>query len=157
VPWEFDAAAVLDHLIAQARTSRSGREARLAEVSRLAGLGGQAGDLSPSDRPAGVAGSASEMLEGARAIGAMIDAQAKVRGEKQAQGRFVDAEAARSVLWDMMTTMQTETIAVASKMDPAGQWPPELRGQVEEELRNVLLTVRGKLEAGIGAWRGSLG
>lgn len=155
VPWEFDASAVLDHLIAQARTARSEREARMASVTRLAGLGEQAGASGPTERAVGSSGTAAQMLEGAKAVSAVVDAQAKVRGEKQAQGRLVDAESCRTLLWDIMTRMQTETLAIAATMDPAGQWPPDLRGQVEEELRNVLLGVRGKLEAGIEAWRGS--
>lgn len=154
VPWEFEAAKVLDHLISRARAARSEREARMAAVTRLAGLGGQAGGQSLSDRPAGVAGSASEMREAAQAVSAVIDAQAKVRAEKTAQGRYVDAEAVRGLLWSMMSTMQTETLAVAGRMDRAGQWPADLRGQIEEELRGVLLSVRSKLEAGLAELHG---
>lgn len=162
VPWQFEAGKVLDHLIKQARAAQAEREARMARVTRLAGLGASAGASSSGDpRGAGsgtvARGDPADLLASAKAISAMVDTQAKIRGEKQAQGRLVDMERARSVLWAMLTTMQTETLAIASKMDPTGQWEPELRGQVEEELRNVLLGVRTKLETELEKLRGHPG
>jgi hypothetical protein len=154
VPWQFSAAKVLNHLIKQAQSAQVDRERRMASVSRLAGLGAAAGALSPGDRASVGSGSAAQMLEGARAVSAVVDAQAKVRGEKQAQGRLVEVEKVSGLLWDMMTTMQTETLAIASKMDPAGQLDPEQRLAIDEHLRNVLLAVRGKVEAALEKWRG---
>lgn len=149
VAWQLNVVAVLDHMIGQAEKARGDREAQSARVHRLVGLGETAG------AKAGTNGHpVREMLEGAKAISAMVDAQAKIRAEKQGQGRLVDRSKVEALLWDMMTTMQTETLAIAAKMDPAGQWEPGLKGSVEEELRNVLLAVRGALELKLADWHG---
>lgn len=156
VPWQFDAAAVLDHLIALASRALQERERRTAEVSRLAGLGGTVVH-SPGDNPAGPGSAARDMLERARAISALLDVQARVRSDKQRLGRLVDVDAAKAVLWEMMTTMQTETLAVSAKLDPAGQWEPSLRAGVDEALRNVLVHVRDKLDEKLGKLGGPPG
>lgn len=154
VSWQFDAGKVLDHMIGSAKAERQRREARRADVSRLAGLGVQ--PLPPLGGEAGGSGSAAERVQEARAINALIDAQAKLRLEKQKQGELIPRDRVRALLTDLMTTMQTETLAASSRMDPAGQWEPSFRSGVEEELRSVLTTVRDRLEKMLEAWRGPL-
>lgn len=150
VPFIFNGAAVLEHMIAKAKAAVSQREATTARASRLAGLGGTDGPL--SGRAAGPGSGAREMLEDARAINALADAQAKLRAEKQKQRELVDRAEVQSLVWDMMTTMQAETMGITSKLDRAGQWEPAFREEVEGELGNVLLHVRAKLEKRIAAW-----
>lgn len=154
VPWQFEAVTVLNHLIAQAQAAQAARERRTATITRLSGLSGAAPVPPNGGQPAGL-GSAAEMLQHVRAFAAMVDVQARIRGEKQKQGQLVDAEEVRNLLWDLMTTMQTETLAVSAKLDPAGQWEPTLRAQVDEALRNVLVTVRDRLEQKLGGLGGT--
>lgn len=151
VPWQFDAAAALDHMIGSARSARDVRDARRAEVERLSGLGGASAVASSGGEQAG-SGSAAERWTEARAIGALIDAQAKLRAERQKRGLLVDRQKVETLLAAVMSTMQTETLAVSSRMDPAGSWEPGFRAQVDEELRNVLVSVRDRLEKEIEAW-----
>lgn len=151
VPWQFNARKVLDYMIGSAKAAQRSREARRAEVNRLAGLGATAGSpLNGGD--ANGSGSAAEMLQEARAISALVDAQAKLRHEKQKQGSLVDRAVVRSLITEMLTTMQTESLAVTAKIDAAGQWDQGLRVQVDEEVRNVLTTVRDKLEQRLKEW-----
>lgn len=148
-PWQFDAGAVLDHLLATAEAAQAERKRRVEKVNRLSGLT-EAGTEAPANGQVAAGGSAAELLQQARAISTMIDVQAKVRSEKQKQGRLVEVDAVKALLWEIMSTMQTETLAVSGKLDPAGQWEPTLRAQVDEALRNALVHVRDRLDEKLG-------
>lgn len=154
VSWQFDAAAVLDHLIARTKQRMADREAHQDRASRLAGLGGVAPPSSEAPAPIAMRSDPAETLAQARAINALIDAQAKLRSERVRQGALVERTKVDALLADMMTTMQAETLGVAGKVDRSGQLPPEMRAQIDEELRNVLVTVRDRLERNLDEWRG---
>jgi hypothetical protein len=157
VPWEFDAAAVLDHLISS--SSDGAFRARGADGgvippcrSRRAGRGN-----SPSDRPAGVAGSASQMLRGAQGDQRRHRCPGQGPGREAGAGPAGRCRGRRGAPLGHDDDDADRDARVAVEDGPAGQWPPELRGQVEEELRNVLLTVAASSRPGSEAWRGSRG
>lgn len=150
-PWQFDLVAALDHLLKRARALAAGRGARRAEVARLAGFGG-AESVAPSPDASAGPGAAADRAADARALKALSDAQMTTHRLKELQGKYVRRDTVTALLIDMMTTMQTETLAISSKLDAAGHWPAELRAAVEAELRTVLVTVQDKVDARLREW-----
>lgn len=150
-PWQFDLVAALDHLLTRARALAAGRGARRAEVARLAGFGG-AESVAPSPDASAGPGAAADRAADARGLKALAEAQMTTHRLKQMQGEYVRRDAAVALLDDMMTTMQTETLAVSATLDPAGLWTAELRANVESELRTVLVAVRDKLDERLKEW-----
>lgn len=151
-PWCFDLVVVLDYLINKARSLNAGKEARLASAARLAGFDsadGAAPSPEASGGPDTVAGSANDF----RGFKALAETQMITHRLKQMQGDYVRADTVMALLLDLMTTMQTETLAVTAKLDPAGQWPAGHRAAVEAEMRTVLVVVRDKLDASLEEWR----
>jgi len=152
-PWRFDLVASLDHLLKRARALAAGRGARLAEVARLAGFGGAEG-AAPSPNVSAGPGTAADRATDARGLKALAEAQMMTHRLKQMQGDYVRRDAVEALLDDLMTTIQSETLGITSKLDPAGQWPADLRASVESELRTVLVTVRDKTDGQLVKWRG---
>jgi len=150
-PWAFDLATALDRMIKRARSLSAARGARKAETSRLAGFGGGE-SAPPSPEPDVGPGSAADRTADARGLKALAEAQMITHRLKQQQREFVPAAAVVALLGDLMTTMQTETLAISSKLDPSGAWPAELRMSVEDELRTVLVIVRDKLDRWLKDW-----
>lgn len=155
-PWQFDLIPVLDHLIARAEALTAARRARKADVSRLAGFGGgEAASPLAADPPAGPGAAAAEVADRgaeARGLKALAEARMQIHKLKVLQGEYVRRDRVEALLADLMATMQAETLAVSAKRDPGGLWPPEVRVAVDEEQRNVLVTVRDKLDAALTDW-----
>lgn len=151
-PWRFDLVAVLDYLIDKARSLHAGKEARLASNARLAGFGGADG-AAPSPEASGGPGAVASNANDFRGLKALAETQMITHRLKQMQGDYVRADVVMALMLDMMTTMQTETLAITAKLDPAGQWPAGHRAAVEAEMRTVLVAVRDKLDASLEEWR----
>ncbi|SDA15029.1 hypothetical protein [Sphingomonas sp. NFR15] len=149
--WQFDLVDVLDYLIKQARFLKAGKEARKAEIARLAGFGGAEGAAPSSDVAAGP-GAAADRASDARGMKALAEAQMTTHRLKQLQGEYVRADQVAALFAHVMATMQAETLAVAERLDVAGQWPAELRADVQGELRTVLITVRDRVDASLARW-----
>lgn len=145
--WLFDTAVALDRLIATTKALKDQRRRRGAEGARLAGMAGDKPSRQVKAEPEpDVPDNAADLAQNARAFKALAEAQMMVHRLKVQQGEYVRADTVRMLLADVMTTMQTETLAIEGKLDPAGQWPPELRESVMEELRNLLVLVQQKIE-----------
>jgi hypothetical protein len=150
VAWEFEAAKVLDHLIAQARAARSEREARQAKVNRLGGLASAAVPLSGStERPAAAA---RDMLDDARALSALIDVQAKMRAEKRAYGLLLDSADVERFLWRSVSGLQSESLAVEARVDRLEKLTPDQRQEMKEGLADAIASYRSAIEKQIGEW-----
>ena len=154
-PWQFDLAKSLDHLISRARTLQAGRGARQAEVARRSGFE-VAGGVTPSppvdNGPGVAAGLAVDRRSDAMALKSMAEAKMTTHRLKVMQGEYLRTDLVVALLGDIMTTMQTETLAISAKLDPAGQWPVDLRQNVEDELRTTLVNVRDRLDAAMARW-----
>lgn len=143
-PWSFDAVAVLEHLIATAERTLAERAARDERIQRMTGLP-ESGHGASAVEPAGsIAASARDMK-------ALAEAQMITHRLKIQQGEYLPRAATVTLLNDLMITMQAETLAAAARVDPAGRLLPETRAALDEELRNVLTTVQGKLVAWLDA------
>lgn len=139
-PWSFDAAAVLEHLIATAERALAERAARDERIQRMTGLP-ESGHGASAVEPAG------SIAASARDLKALGEAQMIAHKLKIQQGEYLPRAATVALLNDLMSTMQTETLAAAARIDPAGRLDPATRTQIDEELRTVLTTVQGKLVA----------
>jgi phage terminase Nu1 subunit (DNA packaging protein) len=146
--WKFEVVAVLDHMIARGKALKAERIRKGATAARLAGVSTGKGGTEAVDGSA-TPDSAADMASHARALKALTEAQMMSHRLKREQGEYVRADAVRALLHDVMTTMQTEALAVTAKLDPAGVWPAGLRAQVEDEMRTVLLHVQRKVVDGI--------
>lgn len=146
--WQFDTVAVLEHMIRRGKALKAERIKRGASAARLAGMSPRKGAAEAVDADA-TPDSAADMAAHARALRALAEAQMITHRLKREQGEYVSAEAVRALLHDIMTTMQTETLSVTSKLDPSGAWPAGLRASVEDEMRTVLLHIQRKVVNGI--------
>lgn len=170
--WSFDAAAALDHLIAGIERQAAGRQAMHQKVARQGGLmrsgapkapGGpvlRAGDLPDLAIGVGRAGdgeggvdSALDIAAHARALKALAETQMATHKLKELQREIVPAEAHAQVVATILSTMQTETLAIESEIDPENAMPPAVREAVNGALRSVLLRVRAVAERELKALR----
>lgn len=153
VPYEFDAAKVLDHLIASARATVRGRERRRAGVLRLAGLGPAGSALSPADAGGQQAGSgtaARDTFEEARALEKLIDVRAKLRVEMERHGQLLERGLVSNFLWRWLSSLQSEVLAIEGRIDKANRMEPATRRAVKDELAKILVGMRARLEEFIG-------
>jgi hypothetical protein len=153
--WTFDAAAALDHMIAGLERQTKGKQKRAAMVARQSGMAFDPVDLPDVDDPlsddAPAMDDPMDVAASARSISLLANAQMQTHRLKQMQGEFVRADDHTRVIATIMSTMQTETLAIASKVDPAGTLPVEVRGQLEDELKNVLLAVKSACDKDLRA------
>lgn len=144
VPWEFDAAAVLDHLIERAKVTQGEREARMATVSRLAGLGD-----GPGGGQADPGSVARDMLEQARAFDAMLTVQTKLRAERERQNELLERAKVQAFLWRWLSKLQAEVLAIQNRLERRADLPAEVRAGIPDELASILVSMRSALEAEI--------
>jgi hypothetical protein len=138
VPWQFDAAAVIDHMIAQAQAARSAREAQSGRVHRLAGMAAEAGrDPEAVDRP--------ETFEAPLTVsdlGKLVQVNRDFQRAKIEQGLLIPAERAEQGVIDYNNVVQSAILDSAQRADPAGIWPTEIRTAWENEARNMLVAIQ---------------
>jgi len=156
VPFVFNGAAVLDYMIAKARSVQADRERRTDRATFLAGLGAQAGP-SPSGNSKGSGSAARELMEDAKALSALIDVQAKLRAEKVAQGKLIDRAETEDFLWRWLSGLQSSVLAIEGRIDKAGKIEPDIRTAVKDELAAALVEMRTELEKRIEAWNARAG
>ena len=143
--WKFDPAEALDYMIADLERQIANRQGRARRVARQAGLEQPKADDVDVEIPEDSGRAVDDPLDvaaSARSVSLLANAQMSTHRLKQMQGEFVRAVDHARVIATIMSTMQTETLAVASHIDPAGTLPPDLRKQLETELKNVLLAVK---------------
>jgi phage terminase Nu1 subunit (DNA packaging protein) len=151
--WQFELVAGLDHLIGRADALIKSRKVREARTARLAGVGG-GGGANPSPSPSDP-GSPADRAADARAINALADAAMKTHRLAKEQEQLVSRAATETLLADLMTTLQTEVLAIESGIDPAGLLPAVTRELMRSELKNVLITLQNRLAAKLPEWRKS--
>ncbi|MDQ4421457.1 hypothetical protein OOT33_13600 [Sphingobium sp. DEHP117] len=143
-PWTFDAAKAINHLIADLEKQMTKRAGRARRVRLQSGL--DAADQTSVDTEDGGVDDPLDLAASARSVSLLAQAQMATHKLKQMQGEFVGTEAHVKVLATVMSTMQTETLAAAARIDPTGALPPDIRSQIETELKNVLLSVQDALD-----------
>ncbi len=136
IAWEFDAHAVIAHLIGDAEKVLAAKSQGAARLARLTGI-------APEISPNGGDAAGMSALELKQATDAMMSID-KMRAVRK---QYLPAADVSNLLSDVMSTLQAETLAFVGKHDPSGQLRPELRKAIEEHQRALLVQLRDKVMA----------
>lgn len=130
IPWRFDGRRLVDAMITHYEVVQNERAARAARVHALASVPLPKEQLSHF--------SLAELRQ--------IDAlQREAQRRKVEQREYVTLAEHRRVVTDVFTTLQTEILAAAAELDPAGRWPPEVRAAVIDHNRTLLVRLHDKV------------
>jgi hypothetical protein len=145
IAWQFNARKAVEHMIGKCNAALGELRSRAERMSRLTGFetekGATAGDF--DDEPL----SAGELKN-------LGDAQMAAHRLKLAQGKLIPAEKVRAFQMAYHAQMQAETLGIVAHLDPAGQWPVDLRRSVEDRMRTILVELQDRMAAfliGFGA------
>lgn len=142
VAYQLNARAVIDHLIAGCRALLADRKKRATRLNRLASAGA---DVSAAE--------AEDETLSPQDLKTTGDAQMTVHKLKLAQGKYLAKDAALAFLLDYHGQFQSETLGLLSRIDPAGQWPAEVRKGVDEGMRTLLVNLQTAMDLFIAKHR----
>jgi hypothetical protein len=128
-PYQFDAKKVFDHLIRFFESKLKERNDRNRRIAEMAGFEPEMADTGLS-------------LEELRQLDFL---QTSNQRKKIEQRQYVPLAEFEGVIADVFTTIQSETLSMVGRLDPAGKWPALVREQVREEGRNLLVRIHDKL------------
>jgi hypothetical protein len=131
VAYQFDPKAVLDHMVRRHEEKLKHRTSRNRDIARLAGI-------SPDLADTGMT------LDELRVLDQL---QVSTQKRKIEQGAYVPLADYEAVIADMLTTIQSEILSTVGRLDPSGKWPAQIRHQVREEGRSLLVRLHDKLAA----------
>ena len=148
IAWQFNAVAVLDHMIAKCEAMLADRAKRATKLERLSGLRLQDSDAKPAKgrRRAATAPPPIEAPMSSTELREIGQAQLTAHKLKEMQGKLVVADPMRRFLADYHTTMQAETLGLLGKIDPGGQLPAPVRLNIEDSMRTLLVNLQGRME-----------
>lgn len=135
VAWQFAPAAVFEHMIAKCEAALAERSNRSDRINRLSGLmperseaaeTKQSNDLTPSE------------------LKHLGDAMMTAHKLKLARRELMPRAEALAFFVDLMSQMQSDTLGLLGKIDPAGQLPAETRLAVEDGMRTLLVTLQDR-------------
>lgn len=130
VAWQFNGRDVLGHMIGKLEVEQKERDARSARVAAMAGI------------PAEVARSGISVAD----LVKIDQLQTSAQRRKIEQREYVRRIEAENVITGIFTTMQSETLSLVAKLDPAGRWPASVRSEISDELRTLLVKLRDQVE-----------
>jgi len=137
VPYRFNVRATLDYLIAKHVAAQNRRKAQAVRLQRLSGVGGKAAVAAIEESDEGLS------IADLRTVGQITMDQHRLRLQ---QGRYVVADDTLAFLDDYHSHLQSETLGLLSKIDPAGQWDAQVRLSVEGAMRTLLVNLQGRME-----------
>jgi hypothetical protein len=148
VPWQFNAVAVIDHLIAKCEAALAERTARAGKMERLSGLRLQSSDDKPAKgrRRAAAAPPPADAPMSSTELREIGQAQLTAHKLKELQGKLVVADPMKRFLADYHSTMQGETLGLLGKIDPGGQLPPAVRLNIEDSMRTLLVNLQSRMD-----------
>lgn len=127
--YEFAPLDVVDHMIRRLDEQLDTRRAKAERMAAIAGM------------PAETASHGLSIDELIKLDGL----QTAVQRRKIEQRQYVRADEHANVIADIFTTMQSETLAITGRLDPAGRWPANVRAEVTEAMRSLLVRLHDKL------------
>jgi hypothetical protein len=127
VAWQFRVVKVLRHMLKRANERIASNEASARRVQQLTGF------EIPDE-----AGSAI----GIHDVGKLIDANVKAQNEKVRQGHYVPRAEVDAFVIDYNSMIQSGILGASQKADPVGSLPPDVRGVMDEELRNLCVRLQ---------------
>lgn len=131
VAYLFAPVKVLEHMIAGLEAKLAQREERAARIARMSGVA-----VAPAQASLDV-----------RELKAIDDLQTSVQRRKIEQGFYVKRADHEATVADIFSTMQAETLATVSRLDPAGRWPATVRVEVADAMRTLLVRLHDKIGA----------
>lgn len=133
IAWEFRVVVVLDHLIAGCRAVIEQAHSKEQRVAKLAGvaIGG------------GSTGSAISIND-YRAIDQM---QREQQRRKIEQREWMRRDDVRALMSNFFAMVQSEHTSMAAELDPAGKWAPDVRADVEDHMRTILVRLHDSFGA----------
>jgi hypothetical protein len=131
VAYQIEPRSFIDYWIKKLEAQLAERRSKAEKIALIAGF-------APEVAATGLS------LEELRQLDAM---QINAQRRKIEQGTYIPLAKFESIIVDILTTMQTETLATVSRMDPAGKWPPEVRAGVAEAMKSLLVRLHDKLGA----------
>jgi hypothetical protein len=153
VAWQLDAGAVFKHMIAKCQAVIAERKARLKRMNRLTSFRGSSPPLPDAaglPQPAAEGGETPLAPQDLKQLG---EAQMTAHKLKMLQGQFMPVAETTAFLLDYHSEMQAKTLGILGKIDPAGQWPPEVRKMVNEEMRNTLVGLQTSMDTFLTRYR----
>lgn len=133
VAWQFDALAVIRHLIASCESKIADGRAKMTRLALLTGIAAE-----PPESGEAPAMSANELKQA-------TDAMLAVHKLKLARGEYLQKAEAMAFFVDLMSSFQADVLHMVGKIDPAGQWPAEQRKAVEDQMRTLLVGVQDRV------------
>lgn len=141
--WTFDVTAVLDHMIARDEAVLAERDREASRLARLSGIT-VSGAVGGPDSAGASQGMSAEALRSA------AQTMLQVQKLKREQGLLIEAEPVRMFLIEYHQRFQQEVLGALGRVDPAGQLPPATRTLIENDMRNLLVDMHGRLEQWMG-------
>jgi hypothetical protein len=142
VAYQLDGRAVIDHMIAGCRALLAERKKRATRLNRLASAGADV-----------AAAEAEDETLSPQDLKITGDAQMTAHKLKLAQGKYLPKDAALAFMLDYHGRFQSETLGLLSRVDPAGQWPAEVRKGVDDGMRTLLVNLQAAMDAFIASHR----
>ncbi len=133
VPFQFDAAKTLRHLIKRCKERLAESEKRAADMARLANVKMPAANE-------GAPQSYAELRQG-------LLAHAELQRMRKEQGEFLLAADVDHWIRGLIERVVMTVNGAAAKSDPTGSWPPEVRGAFDDELRRLASDVQASGDA----------
>ena len=138
VAWQYEAQQTIDHMIAQCRAALGELRSRAERMSRLTGFATEAAGSTVDFDDEPVTAGELQMLG---------NAQMAAHRLKLAQKALIPAETVRASYMAYHAQMQAETLGIVAHLDPAGQWPADLRRAVEDRMRTILVELQDRMTA----------
>lgn len=146
IGYQYHVITALDYMIAKCEALLADRAERAGKLERLSGLRLTTADDKPVKRRRRAVEPVAEAPLSSAEIREIGQAQLTAHKLKEMQGLLVVAEPMRRFMADYHTTLQTETLGLLGKIDPAGQLPAQVRLQVEDSMRTLLVNLQGRME-----------
>lgn len=136
IAWSFDVAKTLKYMVAACEAVLAERNKRAARMARLSGLAPDYGDAMAGEGQALTPGEITQLGNG----------QMTAHKLKMAQGQLMPRADTLAFLQDYHSQFQGEALGMLGKIDPAGQWPADVRRGVEDAMRTLLVNLQANME-----------
>ena len=140
VAYQFDAVTVLEYLNSRMLAKELDQRAKASRIAELTGTQAALG------KSANDAGQYDLGIMGVADLTKLLDFNVKLQRMQIEQGQLVWASEVSDFLITYNSTVQAAILGVEQKIDPLGQLPVDVRQDLHDELRSLLVDVQDKVE-----------
>jgi len=141
VPWEFRVVAVLKHMLKRAYERKADNDERARKIARLTGY-----DVPDTAASMNIA-----------EISKLIDANSKAFAQKAEQKVYVPAEQVRLFIAGYNRELRDALLGERQKLDPIGAYPAEIAEAIDDDMRDLALTLQRKASRFVEEWCAAVG